>query len=236
MHDAELFQRARQGHDDLPRRHVVVDVLLVEIELALIELEGADAAGIDHLDGDRLRRMHGPGDVVLDALELVLGRELAQEEIVAAEHDEGAFVDHRRVAHLHMRLARIGGQHGRLEAGGVAHLGVAIAGDHGRGHGMAGAGAGDVGARDLVLHVIFGHQHAGDGHLAAADMGVRVDGAGHHHAAFQIVGLRHAPVGRGSDDLAVLDIDVADLAAHLVGGVIDFAAGELDDHVLETPA
>ena len=79
MRDAELLQRARQRQDDLPRRHVVVDVLLVEIELALIELEGADAAGIDHLDGDGLRGVHGPGDVVLDRLEVLLGRELAQE-------------------------------------------------------------------------------------------------------------------------------------------------------------
>jgi hypothetical protein len=45
-------------------------MLFVEIELALIELEGADAAGIDHLDRNGLRRMHGPGDVILDALEL----------------------------------------------------------------------------------------------------------------------------------------------------------------------
>ena len=56
MHDAELFQRAGQGHDNLPRRHVVVDVLFVEIELPLIELEGANAAGVDHLDRDGLRR------------------------------------------------------------------------------------------------------------------------------------------------------------------------------------
>ena len=235
MDDAELLQRARQRHDDLPRRHVVVDMLLVEIELALIELEGADAAGIDHLDGDRLRRMHGPGDVVLDALELLLGRELAQKIIVAAEHDEGAFVDHRRVAHLHMRLARIGGQHGRLEAGGVAHLGIAISGDHGRRHRVARPGAGESGALDLVLHVVLGDHHAGDGHLAAADMGVRVDGAGHHHPALHVVVLRHAPVGRRGHDLSVLDIDVADLAAHFVGGVIDFAAGKLDRHCEETP-
>ena len=100
---------------------------------------------------------------------------------------------------------------------------------------MACAGAGDIGARHLVLHVVFGDQHAGDGHLAAADMGVRIDGACHHHAAFQIVGLRHAPVGRSRHDLAVLDIDVANLAAHLVGGVVDLSAREPDDHVLETP-
>ena len=44
MGDAELLHRARERLDDLARRHVVVDVLLVEIELALIELECADAA------------------------------------------------------------------------------------------------------------------------------------------------------------------------------------------------
>ena len=54
MGDAELLQRTRECEDDLPRRHAVIDVLLVEIELALIELEGADAARIDHLDRDRL--------------------------------------------------------------------------------------------------------------------------------------------------------------------------------------
>ena len=131
MGDAKLLHRAGERLDDLPRRYVVVDVLLVEIELALIELEGADAAGIDHLHGDRLCGMHGPGDIILDRLEVLFRGELPQEIIVGAEHDEGAFVDHRRVAHLHMRLARIGRQHGRLEAGGVAHLGIAIAGDVG---------------------------------------------------------------------------------------------------------
>ena len=159
---------------------MIVDVLLVEIELALIEFEIADAAGVHHLDRDRLRGVHGPGDIILDALEFLFGRELAQEEIVAAEHDEGALVDHRRVGELHMRLARIGRQHGRLEAGGVAHLGIAIAGDMGRGHARPGAGAVDIGAVTGRRYVL-GQQHAGDRHLAAADMGVRVDGARHHH-------------------------------------------------------
>ena len=59
---------ARERQDDVARRDAVVDVLLVEIELALVELEGADAAGIDDLDRDRLRGVHGPGDVVLDRL------------------------------------------------------------------------------------------------------------------------------------------------------------------------
>ena len=72
MSDPELLDGARQRQDDLPRRHVVIDMLLVEIELALVELEGADAAGIDDLDGDGLRRVQGPGDIVLVALKSFL--------------------------------------------------------------------------------------------------------------------------------------------------------------------
>jgi len=45
-HDAELLQRAGQRHNDLPRRHVVVDILLVEIELALIELKALMPPGV----------------------------------------------------------------------------------------------------------------------------------------------------------------------------------------------
>ena len=93
--------------------------------------------GFTTLTAMRLGGVHGPGDVVLDRATVLLGRELAQEEVVAAEHDERAFVDDRRVAHLHVRLARIGRQHGRLEAGGVAHLGVAVAGGHRRGQRVA---------------------------------------------------------------------------------------------------
>ena len=80
--------------------------------------------------------------------------------------------------------------------------------------------------------MVFRQQHAGDGHLAAADMGVRVDGAGHDDPAFHIVGRVYPSVRLGRDYLAVLNIDVADLAAHFVGGVVDFAAGQLDQHVM----
>ncbi len=228
MHDAELFERAREREDDLSRRDVVVDVLLVEIELALVELEGADAAGVHYLYGDRLRCVHGPGDIVLDRREVLLRRELAQEIIIRAQHDECAFVDHRRVAHLHMRLARIGRQHGGLEAGGVAHLGVAVAGDMRRRHRAARARARELGACDRIAAMILGQQRAGDGHLAAADMGVRVDGARHNDLARDVVGLVGARLRPGRNDLAVLDIDVAHGPAHIVGGVINPAAGQLD--------
>ena len=230
MHDAELFERARERQDDLARRDVVVDVLLVEIELALIELEGADAAGVHHLHGDRLRCVHGPRDIVLDRREVLLRRELAQEIVVGAQHDERAFVDHWRVAHLHMRLARIGGQHGGLEAGRVAHLRVAVTGDMRRRNRAARARARELGARDRIAAMVLRQQRAGDGHLAAADMRVRVDGASHHDLARDVVGLVGARIGPRRYDLAVLDIDVAHGPAHIVGGVINPAAGQLDQH------
>ena len=140
-----------------------------------------------------------PGDVVLDELEVDFFSAMsAQQEVVAAEHDEGALVEQRRVAHLQMRLAGVGRQHRRLEAGRVAHLRVAVAGDHGRGQRMAGAGARQRRMRDLVLLVILRHQRAGDRHLAAADVGVRVDGAGHHDLAREVVLLVDACLRRGA--------------------------------------
>src|SRR5215831_4116563 len=93
VRDAELLHGAGERQDYLARRDLVIDVFLVEIELALVELEGADAAGIDNLDSDGLRGMQDPGDVILDRLEILLGRKLAQEIVVRAQHSEGAFVD-----------------------------------------------------------------------------------------------------------------------------------------------
>ena len=79
--------------------------------------------------------------------------------------------------------------------------------------------------------VILRHQHPADRHLAAADVRVRVDGAGHDDAAVQRVFLTTLLVGIGGDDAAVADIDIADDAVDAVGRVVDFSAGELDQHV-----
>ena len=170
-------------------REAVVRVLLVEVERALVKLERADAARVHDLDGERLRGLHRPADVVLDEGHALLLGERTQEEVVIAEHDERALVDDRRVAHLEVRLACVGGQHRGFEGGGVAHLGVAIAGGHGRGHRVAAAGTRKIGARDFLAEVILRHQHAADGDLAAADVGMRVDSAGHDHRAIERIFL-----------------------------------------------
>ena len=97
---------------------------------------------------------------------------------------------------------------------------------------MAAAGAGE--GRDLVALVVLGQHHAPDRHLAAADVGVRVDGAGHDHPAAQVVLLVDARVRVAGDDHAVADVDVADLAVHAVGRVVDPSAGELGEHRLRS--
>ena len=95
---------------------------------------------------------------------------------------------------------------------------------------MAAAGMRDIRAGDQIAQMVFGKQHAGDGHLAAADMRVGVDGPGHHHLAFEVVCLVGLGVGPRRYDLAVLDIEVADLARHLVRGIVDFTAHQFDQH------
>jgi hypothetical protein len=52
--------------------------------------------------------VHRPGHVVFDEFEVALLGDGAQQEVVAAEHDERAFVEQRRVGQLHMRLAGVG--------------------------------------------------------------------------------------------------------------------------------
>ncbi len=125
---ADVVHGLRQRLQDLPWRDAVVGMRLVEVEHALIELEGRDAARVHHLEPDALGVRDGPGDVVVDRALVVVRRQHAQQEVIAAEHRVGALVDNRRIAHLHVGLARVDRQHGRLEARGVTHLGVAVAG------------------------------------------------------------------------------------------------------------
>jgi hypothetical protein len=143
--DAQLVHGARQGANDAAGRHAVVRTFGIQAEFAGVELERADAAGIDGFDGERLGRLQHPADIVVDRSLTLIGRQHAQQHVLVAEHDVAALVDERRVRQLGMGVARIAGDHGRFEGGGVAHLGVAIAGDEGRGRGAAAAAAPQVG-------------------------------------------------------------------------------------------
>ena len=95
---------------------------------------------------------------------------------------------------------------------------------------MAAAGARQLRARDLVAHVVLRHQHAGDGDLAAADVGVRVDAAGHDDAAVEVIFRDRPARWSRRHDAAVADVDVANLAVDAVAGIVDLAAGQLDEH------
>ena len=96
--------------------------------------------------------------------------------------------------------------------------------------GVSAAGARQLGARDFMADMILRHQHAGDRDLAAADVRVRVDAARHHDAAVQRIFLIDLGIRCGRDDAAVLDVDIANLAIDPVRGIVDFAAGKLDEH------
>ncbi len=107
-----------------------------------------------------------------------------------------------------MRAARIGPQHGRLEHRGVAELGIAAAGGV-RGRHRAPAAAAAEGAAHLRIGAaILLHQQAGEVHLAAGDVAVQVDAAGHDDIAVQVVFLIGGLVGR-RDDAAIQYLDVA---------------------------
>ena len=230
MGDAQLPHRAREGGHDAPRRHAVVGGRNVEAELAAVELEGADAAGIDHLHRHRMCGAHHPGDIVVDHRLLGAFGQEAQQEIVVAEHDIAALVDHGRVGELGMGVARVARHHRRLEGGGIAELGIAIAGEEGAGRGMAAAAAPLAVMGAFMAAMVLGHQGAGEIHLAAGDMAVDVDAAGHDDLAGEIEALIDADIGAGSAaDAPVTDIEIRRLAAPLVGGIEDAPAAELDE-------
>ena len=95
---------------------------------------------------------------------------------------------------------------------------------------MPAAGAGQFRARHFMAKVIFRHQHAGDGDLAAADMRMGIDAAGHDDAAMQRIFLIDLRAGGRRYDAAVLHENIADFAIDPVHGIVDLAASQLDEH------
>ena len=95
---------------------------------------------------------------------------------------------------------------------------------------MADARARQISARNGVVHMIFGQHHAGDRHLAAANVRMGIDAACHDHLAVKRVLVRDLGIRIWRDDAAILDEDIADFAVDPVRGVVDCAAGELDEH------
>ena len=195
MGQPQLVHRAGQNGQNGARSDAVIGAGLVEVEGAGVELEGVDATGIHHLDGEALGRRQHPGDIVVDRGLPGVGGDQVQQEIVAAQHQIAAGVDIGNVAHFHVRMPGVGAQHRRLESGGEPHLDIAGAGGVGGGGGEPASPAAAAGAAgETVVFVLLPHQQAGEVDLAAGDVAVDVDGAGHHHLAGQVVG----GVGRGA--------------------------------------
>ena len=116
----------------------------------------------------------------------------------------------------------------RLDHRRVAEQRVAIAGDERRRHDAAAARAHDRGALDGIRPVLLGCQPARGVDLRPRDVRVDVDAARHHDHAARVDPRR--VVGHVLDDLAVAQADVAHLAGHAVGRVVDAPAGDAERH------
>ena len=178
------------------------------------------------VDADR------PGDVVLDHLRRGVVADHRQQEIVIAEDGERRLVDDRDVGELEMGVQRGSGRHRRLDDRGEAHLGVEAAGLEGR---PAGVGKRRRGRPRPVRGVLFRQQQPRRVHIAAADMGMDVDGAGHDDAAGGVEGPVGSAAGGRLDDLLVAYPEVA-LAEAAVDRIDDLAAGDPRQHGNAAPA
>ena len=192
--------------------------------------------GIDDLDRQRLGRVQRPGDVVADRVRPGAVLHQPEKQVVIAEQDIGAFVQQRHVGHLLVGLAGVDRQHRRLERHGVAHAGIGVAGGEGRRAGVAAAAAAGAVARLEMGAMLLGQHHPRDVDLAAADMAVHVDPAGHHDLAGELDHLVRPAVGRRRHDAAVLDPQIHHLAVDAVERIVDRAAGELRDHAVSRRA
>ena len=229
MRYREFMQRTRQRRKNRARGHAVMRMRFVDVEVARVELECADAPGVDDLDGDALGGIQRPGNVVVDHTLVGARGHQPQQEIVVAEHGVAALVDDRRITHFHVGLACVDRQHGRLEARGVAHLGIAITGSEGRRRGNAAAGTGDGRSRKGAVAMIFGKHRARDVDLAAADMSMQVDRAPHDDASRKIVlAINRYPWRRRRDDVTVVHEQIAHLAIDPISGIVEPAAAEPD--------
>ena len=116
-----------------------------------------------------------------------------KEEIVIAEHRQEALVDDRNVGEFEMRLQGVMGRDRRLDHRGVAHLRIEAAGLEGRP-----AGGRERRARRArpMRAMRLGQQQPRGVHVAAGDMGMNVDGAGHDDLAGDVMlDVRHAALG-----------------------------------------
>ena len=180
MRDAKPVDGGLQRLDDLARADAIGRHHIVQREGADVFLEGGRRTGIDHLDAKRPRRGDRPGDIVLDHLRGGVVADHRQQEIVIAENGERRLVDDRDVGEFEMGVKCGSRRHRRLDHRRETHLGVEAAGLEGR---PAGIGERRRRRPRLVRGVLLGQQQPRRIHVAAADVGMDVDGARHDDAA-----------------------------------------------------
>ena len=161
-------------------------VILIQIQSALIEFKGINAARVHHLNAYGLGAVQYPSHVIVDGLLVLLAGQHAQKVIVVAQHGVSAFVYHGRVAHLQVRLPGVNRHQGRFKRCCVAHFYIAKAGlgTGGRSK-MAAARRANVRFRFAVVFagLKFWQEHAGNVSFAAAYVAMHVDGASHDYLA-----------------------------------------------------
>ena len=127
----ERVRRVGERLEDAARRDPGAAERLVERgEVPLRRLPRLHAARIDDLDRVAAGGTEEPGHVVARAIPLAGVDQLEQVVVVAHQH-EAPGIDARRVAHFVVRVPRRERSDGRVEHGGVAEPGVAIAGGEG---------------------------------------------------------------------------------------------------------
>ncbi len=86
---------------------------------------------------------------------------------------------------------------------------------------------------DWVSTVVFWQHHTGDIDLTAANVGMHVDGTCHHDLATEVVFLAYFLVMvRTFDNTTITYIDIHDFAIDLMGRIVDFTAGQFNQHGL----
>ena len=220
--------------DDLPRRdveawHHVVEPGHAGFGQVRPLLPDLDAAGVDDLQRVAAGGVQQVAEEVAELLVLP-GGDPVHDVVVVADEDVEALVDDRRVVELFVRVPRAEGRDGGVEHGRVPQAGVQVAGGERRRRAAERAGPRQRRAAHRgVVAAVFGPEFAGDVDLRPGDVGVHVDAAGHddHPGQIEAADGRGRVGGRG-DDLAALDPEVADFARDAVRGVVDGAAGEVN--------
>ncbi len=200
MRNAEPLDGSLQGLDDLARTDAVPGHYVVERKSADVFLERGRSPGIDNLDAKRPRRPDGPTDIVVDHRCRGAVADHRKQKVVIAEDCKRRLVDNRDIGEFEMGVQRASRRHRRFDDRSEPHFGVEAAGLEGR---PASVGKRGRSRARRMGRVLFGQKQARRVHVAATDMGVDVDGAGHDDATGGVDGRVRLPAGGSVDDLAI---------------------------------